>query len=85
MSPVQKKRMIVVVSLVMGLSVATGLVLFALKQNINLFYSPSQLLEQKVPVNKTIRVGGMVVKNSVVRNQDLAVEFVITDYQQQMK
>src|ERR1700731_1828978 len=85
MSPVQKKRMIVVVSLVTGISIASGLILYALKQNINLFYSPSALLQEKNLGNKTIRVGGMVVKNSVVRHQDLAVEFTITDYQNQTK
>ncbi len=85
MSPVQKKRMIVVIALISGVGMALGLILFALKQNINLFYSPTQLVQEKVPQNKTIRIGGMVVKNSLVRNSDLSVEFVISDFQNQTK
>lgn len=85
MSPVQKKRMIVVIALISGVGMALGLILFALKQNINLFYSPTQLVQEKVPQNKTIRIGGMVVKNSLVRNNDLSVEFVISDFQNQTK
>lgn len=84
MSPVQKKRMIVVISLVSGLSLALGLVLFALRQNVNLFYAPSELALNN-PTHKPIRVGGMVVKGSVVRHQDLSVEFVITDYNKELK
>ncbi len=85
MSPTQKKRMIVVASLVLGIGTALGLALFALKQNINLFYAPSELLSQQIPANKSIRLGGMVVKNSVVRYQDTSVEFVITDFNNEVK
>ncbi len=85
MSPVQKKRMFVVIGLISGVGIALGLILYALKQNINLFYSPTQLVIEKVPENKTIRIGGMVVKNSLVRNNDLSVEFVISDFQNQTK
>lgn len=85
MSPTQKKRMIVVVSLIMGIGAALSLALFALKQNINLFYAPSEVALQQIPANKSIRVGGMVVKNSVVHYEDTSVEFVITDFNKDMK
>jgi cytochrome c-type biogenesis protein CcmE len=85
MSPAQKKRGIIVLSIVAGISVAIILTLFALSKNINLFYTPSQLAQEKISQQRPIRIGGMVVKNSVIRNQDLAVEFVITDFNQQIK
>ncbi|MGD9592156.1 MAG: cytochrome c maturation protein CcmE [Candidatus Berkiella sp.] len=85
MSVVHKKRLMVVVMLIAGLGLTMTLTLFALKQNINLFYAPSELLLEKIPSHKTIRVGGMVVKNSVVRYPDLGVEFVITDFNKQIK
>lgn len=84
MSAVQQKRLIVVVSLICGCAIALGLILTALSQNIDLFFTPTQLLSQSVP-NKTIRVGGMVVINSVVRHENRKVEFTITDYNHQLK
>lgn len=85
MSPAQKKRLKVIVSLVAGLSISMALVLYALSKNINLFYTPTQLAAEKNISHKTLRVGGMVVKDSVVRKQDIDVEFVITDFNQQVK
>ncbi|MFI4938105.1 MAG: cytochrome c maturation protein CcmE [Candidatus Berkiellales bacterium] len=85
MTSLQQKRMILIISLLVGMGAATALILFALSQNINLFYSPSQMVTENPKKNKTLRVGGMVVKGSVVRHQGLAVEFVITDYQSNLK
>lgn len=82
MSPLQKKRCLLVIFLITGVSLTLFLILYALSQNINLFYTPSQLNEAVRA--KTIRVGGMVVKGSIVR-QKLNVEFVITDFNQQLK
>jgi cytochrome c-type biogenesis protein CcmE len=84
MTPKQKKRLFFIVFLVGGLSLTVGLVLYALSQNINYFYTPTSLLDQTQP-NKVIRLGGMVVENSVSRGKDLCVEFVLTDYKQQIK
>lgn len=84
MSPVQKKRLVVVSFVIGGLSLAMGLILFALSKNIDLFYTPTQVKEQNVVRNKTIRVGGMVVKESVKRHQDLRVQFTVTDFENEM-
>ncbi|WP_097462423.1 cytochrome c maturation protein CcmE [Mangrovitalea sediminis] len=81
MKPVRRKRLILIVALVAGFGVAIGLVLYALKQNINLFYSPTQIVAGQVPKGAHIRAGGMVVKGSVKRDpKSLKVEFAITDY-----
>jgi cytochrome c-type biogenesis protein CcmE len=57
--------------------------MFALSQNINLFYSPTQIASGEAPHNTRIRAGGMVVDGSVVRDQQsLNVTFDITDYDQ---
>lgn len=68
--------------MLMALGLATALVLYALRQNISLFYSPSQVATGKAPINHAIRVGGMVVPGSILRHSnDLMVRFKITDYQ----
>jgi cytochrome c-type biogenesis protein CcmE len=63
-------------------SIAAGLVTYALRGNINLFYPPAEVARGKAPVGQAIRVGGMVVDGSVVRSTDsLQVAFELTDYQ----
>lgn len=84
MSNKHKKRIGFVLFLLIGLSSALALVLYALSQNINYFYTPTSILEQKHD-NKVIRLGGMVVKDSVKRGDNLFVEFVLTDFKNQIK
>ena len=81
MTPTRKKRLIIILALVFGSALAIGLTLFALDQNINLFYSASQIASGEAPKNTRMRVGGMVVKGSVDRSEkSLAVKFKLTDY-----
>lgn len=81
MHPVRKQRLIVVLFIVFGAAVAVALVTFALRENINLFYSPADISAGKAPVGKRIRAGGMVLEGSVKRASDsLRVDFVVTDY-----
>lgn len=67
-----------------GCTIATGLALLALRENINLFFSPSQIVEGTAPSNTTIRLGGMVVAGSVQRGDNLGVTFVLTDFAEQV-
>lgn len=86
MHPVRKKRIIAIVAILVVLAAAIGLVMYALSQNINLFYSPAQIAAGEAPSNVTIRAGGMVVKGTVERDaQSLNVAFVVTDYQQTLR
>ncbi len=56
--------------------------MYSLSQNINLFYSPTQIAAGEAPQGTRIRAGGMVVDGSVKRDQEsLHVEFGITDYE----
>ncbi|WP_293264171.1 cytochrome c maturation protein CcmE [Neptunomonas sp.] len=81
MNPKRKKRLALVIFLVVGVSVAVGLALYALNQNINLFYSPLQIVNGEAPQDTRIRAGGMVVEGSVIRDQQsLHVKFEMTDY-----
>lgn len=78
----RKQRLLIVISLVMGVSLAAGLLFYALRDNLNLFYPPAEIVAGKAPVGKHIRIGGMVEKGSVKRGKDnLHVEFRVTDFQ----
>ena len=47
MNPRRKKRLTIVTSLIIGLGLVAGLVLYALSQNIDLFYKPSEIYNGK--------------------------------------
>lgn len=86
MNPRRKKRLLITSSLVLGLSLAVGLVLFALQQNIDLFYTPTEIVQGKKEtgikpeVGQRLRVGGMVVPGTVQRDpQSLKVSFDLLD------
>ena len=85
MNPQRKKRLALILALVAGVAVAVGLALSALQQNINLFYTPTQIANGEAPVGARIRAGGMVEKGSLQRSGDsLDVRFVVTDFQQKV-
>lgn len=85
MNPKRKKKLVLLSSMVAAVGIAVGLVLFALSENINLFYTPTQIAEGEAPVGQRIRAGGMVVDGSVKRAPDsLDVEFAVTDYKHEV-
>lgn len=85
MHPLRKQRLIVVLFIVFGAAIAVALASFALRENINLFYSPADIAAGKAPVGASIRAGGMVLEGSVKRDtKSLRVDFIVTDYQAQL-
>lgn len=83
MHPIRLRKMLFLLFLAVALGLATFLVLIALRQNINLFYTPTELVNNKQVINKPIRIGGMVVKGSVRRSADkLTVWFALTDFKE---
>ncbi|UUY07214.1 cytochrome c maturation protein CcmE [Pseudomonas sp. J452] len=81
MNAVRKKRLYIVLAILVGVSIAVALALSALKENINLFYTPTQIANGEAPADTRIRAGGMVAEGSLKRSGDsLDVEFVVTDF-----
>lgn len=80
MHPARKQRLLIVLFGVLFSSVAIGLIVYAMRENINLFYPPSRIAAGDVPQNRTIRGGGCVKPGSVVRAKDsLDISFTLTD------
>ena len=80
MHPVRRQRLIAVIFVVIAASAAVGLLTYALRDNINLFFAPSQILAGEAPIGTRIRVGGMVVPGSISRSgEGLDVNFTVTD------
>ena len=76
----KKRRLYVVLLGLSTLTLAAALVLTAFEDNIVFFYSPTDLATKKPPPDQRIRVGGIVVANSVTRKADgVTMEFRLTD------
>ena len=85
MHPLRKQRLYVVLSILFGTAMAAFLVFKGLSENINLFYSPSDLKKEKISVDNQIRVGGMVKKDSINKETNsLRITFVITDFEEDL-
>jgi cytochrome c-type biogenesis protein CcmE len=75
----KQRRLTMIASAGVVLAIAAGLVLFALRDQIVFFYSPSDLAEKALTPGTRVRIGGLVEEGSLVRNGDGSVRFVVTD------
>lgn len=81
MNPARKRKLLFVSFALAILAIATLLIMYALRQNISLFFSPEQVVRGDAPEHRSIRVGGMVVPGSIHRSAtSLKIQFDITDY-----
>ena len=60
MHPKRRQRLLIVAFIVVGASVAAGLIFRALSDNMNFFYAPAQIQAGEAPLGKTIRIGGQI-------------------------
>jgi len=72
------KRLTLIAGAMAILGLAAGLMLFALRDNIVFFYTPSELAKKQTASGARLRIGGLVKEGTVVKNgQD--VRFTVTD------
>lgn len=76
----RQKRLVYIVVALAAVGLAVGLVLNALKDNVSLYFTPSQVYNKEAPLDRSFRIGGLVEAGSMKREGDgLTVHFVITD------
>ena len=76
----RKKRRFALIGIAgVMLAVSATLVLFALRDQIVFFYSPTEVLEKAPAPGTRLRLGGLVAEGSVKRETDGSVRFAITD------
>jgi len=80
----RQNRMLLVALLLFGVFSAGYLGIKAFNENLLYFYTPTDIANGKAPVGKSFRVGGLVEKDSVQR-QDMMVSFVVTDNNKSIK
>lgn len=85
MNNIHKRRLYTILFSAISIAIAAALILYALRQNINAFMTPSEMLTTQLSSNYHCRLGGLVKKGSLVREkQGLGVQFVVTDMKQDM-
>ena len=80
MHPLRRRRLAVALFVVAVSSAGVGLLLYALRENVNLFYPPATVALGEAPLGKRIRVGGMVEEGSLRVLSGMRVEFALTDF-----
>ena len=75
----KQRRGVLIGTCLVVLGLAVGLVLYAMRDSIVFFYSPSDIAEMQLAPTQRIRLGGLVETGSVVRTESTTVTFVITD------
>ena len=80
MKSLKKQRRIQVILITfISLALATGLIGYAMRDGINFFRSPSEVLQQLPNKNETFRIGGLVKDGSLVRDSGTVIYFIVTD------
>ena len=77
----RQNRMILIGLVVTGVTVSAFLALRAFEENLLFFFSPAQVEAGEAPTDRTFRLGGMVLEDSINRETgSLTMNFIVTDY-----
>ena len=78
----RQQKLAIVLFIMLGTALAVGLVLVALQEGINVFYTPTEVSEGAVPSGENFRIGGMVKMGSLIKDglDGAEVNFLATDF-----
>ncbi|WP_147125118.1 cytochrome c maturation protein CcmE [Shimia ponticola] len=75
----KQRRIQVIVIAMIALVGATALVGYAMRDGINFFRSPSQVVEAPPQPNEVFRIGGLVEEGTLIRGEGETITFSVTD------
>lgn len=75
----KKRRIQIIMVAAVALAFSTALIGYAMRDGINFFRSPSEVLAAPPPPNEVFRIGGLVEAGSIIRGQSDTVTFRVTD------
>lgn len=81
----KQTRLTIILASLAAAGLAAGLILYAIRDTIVFFYTPSEIAEKNVAPGTRIRLGGLVEQGSLKRGADTQVDFVVTDTIKTMK
>ncbi|MEL7092748.1 MAG: cytochrome c maturation protein CcmE, partial [Pseudomonadota bacterium] len=64
---------------VIGLTLSTALIGYAMRDGINFFRAPSQILAEPPGPAEVFRIGGLVEEGSIIRGEGASIRFSVTD------
>lgn len=79
MNKIRKRKLGIFLLFASGLSIAFALIIFSLRQNLNVFVTPTELTIQDIDHKQQFRLGGMVKPLSVKRGRE-SIAFIVTDF-----
>ena len=79
MHPHRRKRLLNIIFVLLFSISGISLILYSLNSNLDYFFTPTELKNINIPKDKRIKIGGMVLENSVVREKS-KISFTVTDY-----
>lgn len=80
MKSLKKQRRIQVIALaVVALIGSTALIGYAMRDGINFFRAPSQVIAEPPAASEVFRIGGLVEEGTLVRGESETVRFSVTD------
>ncbi len=75
----KQRRIQVIVVAFVALALSTALIGYAMRDGINFFRAPSQIIAEPPGPAEVFRIGGLVEEGSIVRGQGESIRFVVTD------
>ena len=80
MKSLKKQRRIQIIALaVVVLAASTALMGYAMREGINFFRAPSQIIAEPPGPTEVFRIGGLVAEGSIIRGQGESIRFEVTD------
>ena len=80
MKSLKKQRRIQIIALaVVALAISTALIGYAMRDGINFFRAPSQIVAEPPGPNEVFRIGGLVAEGTLIRGQGETIRFEVTD------
>ena len=79
MNPIRKKRVYKILTVLLFSVSGIALILFSLNSKLDYFFTPTELMNKTFPIDKRIKLGGMVLNGSVKRASS-NISFIVTDY-----
>ena len=75
----KQRRIQIIVITFIALALSTALIGYAMRDGINFFRSPSEVLEQPPEKDEVFRIGGLVQENSLIKGTGTSIKFIVTD------
>ena len=75
----KRRRIQIVILMLVSLALSTGLIGYAMRDGINYYISPADLLASPPSNDEVFRLGGLVVEGTLIRDSGTTHHFDVTD------